>query len=200
MYLEPSDAEIILDWLNNDDEIAFFVSKGPKKWKAVKTIDKLKTYNLFWHTPYQNLPLIRGNNEKPGVIENPWLGWEEVRNSRDDIPYFNDCPGTIKFNLLINRFYIDENNKPVDAILISSFGWIGNYYKVLGKPALEETEKWWKNLRKRINKFSQKIVLTWENNRKTDIYAFPNALKAIENGKRALNQPYTESPKKTYEK
>jgi len=152
---------------------------------------------------------LKGVNDypkEPNIIENPWKGWEELRQHRNSIPYFGTgCPGVINLDINVNRFYINEANKPVDVILISDFGWIGNHYRELGRPALKETEIWWRNLRKKIEKVSQKITIGNPENitsgrKKTIIYAFPQALKAIENGKEILNQPWPNVPQMTYAK
>ncbi len=207
MYLEPEDADILLSWLNDDEHIAFIKSNGPKKWIAVKTLDKLKTRNTLWHIPYSNLPLQKPYPEEPGIIFNPWNGWEEMHENKSKVPYFGTgCPGIIELDVLIDRFYIDEDRKPVDVILKSSFGWIGNYFRIIGRPALKETEIWWKRMRQRINKISKKITIHYDNKgggyKQLDIYAFPAAAKAIENGKVALDQGriVTKSCKVTYEK
>ena len=160
----------------------------------------------LWHTPYENLPLVKEYPNEPDIIKNPWNGWTELRNHKNANPYFGTgCPGIIELSVILNRYYINQANKQVDVILISSFGWIGNYYRELGRPALKETEIWWKNLRKKIDKASQKITICHPDNltsgqKKTTIYAFPHALKAIENGKEVLNQPWSFMPVMTYEK
>jgi hypothetical protein len=205
MYLESEDTDILLNMLNNDNEIAFISPLEPKKWIAVMNIDKLGIVNVLWHIPYKNLPLVKDYPNKPSIIVDPWSGWEEVHNNINGIPYFGNCTGIIHLNIFVNRFFIDaqNNNQPVDVILISYFSWLGNYFRAIGNPALKETELWWKNLRKKIDKISQKVVLTHEENKssgykKTVIYAFPNAVKAIENGKKILNQPFSNIPIQTY--
>lgn len=192
MYLEPEDVNILLNWLNEDEEIAFFKSIGPKQWCAVNKVESLEVINVLWHTRYQNLPLFKGVNEKKEIIGDPWSGWTEVITSPTG-PYFGNCPGIIHLGILVNRYILNENKEQVDVILISGFNWIGNYFRSIGNPALKETENWWKTLRKKVTKISKKFSLegNWS------VYAFPDALKSIETGKKILNVPYAND---TYEK
>jgi hypothetical protein len=68
-------------------------------------------------------------------------------------------------------------------IYISHFGWIGNYYSIIGNKANPLTENFWVRMRKEIKKMSTQIPRENDHIRKKEVYAFPNALKEIQNGK-----------------
>ena len=203
MYLLKDDLEFLNDWLNQEDEIAFLISNGYKKWKAVKEFDLWQDLQvneldydgniysfpqfyrqyLLWHVTGGSLPLLKPieggvklfDDTPEEIIDNPWAGWTETRTGADPFrPYFGaGCPATISLDLNLNS----ETEIP-----LSHFGWIGNRYKLIGSPAEETTEKFWKRLRKMISKVSTKVSRQNSNDYKPEIYAFPNAYKAIQKG------------------
>lgn len=172
MYVEEPDLDVLLRWLNEDDEVAFIVANGPKRWVAKKRIDNLNTNSTqaLWHIPFQWLPLIVDFSTHR-MIEDPWSGWEEIRQGADPRePYFGPgCAGIIWLDPKLNQ----------TKIPISTFQWIGNYYG----GATEETERWWKRLRKRMTRELPKLPRTDDSSRKPEVFTFPSALKAIEDGK-----------------
>ncbi len=205
MYLLAEDAVILNDWLNQEEEIAFLVSNRQKKWIAKKehnitadigtqkfgdgydfVIPNYAEYNL-WHIPSGGLPLLNANTdgvklkldkedwEEENKIENPWLGWTEMRtgiNSR--VPYFGaGHPGVM--HLKINLAHDPE-------IRMSSFGWIGNHYKIIGNGANELTEKFWGKLKRRCKKIATQIPRCNHPTAKKEIFAFPAAYAAIKDG------------------
>ncbi len=79
MYLLDKDVEFLNDWLDQEEEIAFLISNGPKTWIAKKEHNSLSDmgiqlfgdghnfaipnyaeYNL-WHIPSGQLPLLDAN-------------------------------------------------------------------------------------------------------------------------------------------
>jgi hypothetical protein len=206
MYLLDKDVEFLNDWLNQEEEIAFLISNGQKKWIAKKEHDILSDigiqlfgdghnfaipnyaeYNL-WHIPSGQLPLLNANNgavslkfkkedwDEDGKVGNPWLGWTEIRtgaNSR--IPYFGaGHPGVI--HLEINLPHDEE-------IRMSNFGWIGNYYKIIGNAAEQTTEKFWNKLRRMAKKVGTQIPRSNHPEGKKEIFSFPTAYEEIKNGR-----------------
>jgi hypothetical protein len=65
MYLVEKDLEILNEWLNREDEIAFIVSDGSGKWIAKKEYSIVRAPNYYhdeitiWHIPSGPLPLIK---------------------------------------------------------------------------------------------------------------------------------------------
>lgn len=206
MYLLNKDIDFLNDWLNQEEEIAFLVSNGHRKWIAQKehkikadigtqifgdghdfAIPNYAEYNL-WHIPSGKLPLLDSNRDgvklklgkqdwdENGKIENPWLGWTEIRtgaNSR--IPYFGaGHPGVIHL----------EINLPHDQeIRMSNFGWIGNHYKIIGNGANELTVKFWSKLKRMAKKVAIQIPRSNDPLGKKEVFAFPTAYEEIKNGR-----------------
>src|SRR6266498_4489178 len=112
MYLVEPDVEFLNDWLNQEEEIAFLVSNGHKRWIAKKEhniLNDLKN-NFFafshpeyslWHIPSGNLPVIKPHRggvtlrlkeedwKYEQTISNPWEGWTELLTGHpSNILYF----------------------------------------------------------------------------------------------------------------
>lgn len=206
MYLMKEDIACLNDWLNQENEIAFLISNGQNKWIAKERhniISDLGTQNIeheyssvipnfvefnLWHVPSGSLPLLESeltettNSSDNGKILDPWTGWTEKRtgaNSR--IPYFGaGHPGIIHLEIKIS-----EN----EEIPMSCFGWIGNYYKIIGNAADPTTEQFWNKLKRMIKKTGILIPRANDTKRKNEIYAFPNAYREIKNGKKCSLNP-----------
>lgn len=195
MYILDKDLDFLNDWLNQEEEIAFLITNGHKKWIAKEEHDiiadigtqKFAEYNM-WHIPSGQLPLLDPNKggeklkfgkddwNEDGKVDNPWLGWTENRtgaNSR--VPYFGaGHPGIIHLEVKL----------PYDTeIRMSNFGWIGNHYKIIGNGANELTEKFWNKLRRMIKKVATQIPRSNYPSGKKEIYAFPTAYEEIKNGR-----------------
>jgi len=181
MYLNKLDEEELLNFLNKDEEIAFLISNGEKKWKAVKNVSEFtKSRIALWHIPSGKLPLLT-LNDKEEWIEEPFLGWTEKRKGRNEnLPYFGaGWPGIIHLNIRTG------NNKKIG---MSSFEWIGNHYSIVEVSANETTKKYWNRLRRQIKKNSVQISRSDKDGSKPEVYAFNGALDEIEKGKeRSLN-------------
>ena len=203
MYLMREDVELLNDWLNLEDEIAFLTSNGNKRWIARKAhnilvdiegrdfsnqvrVPKYIEYNL-WHIPSGPLPLIgtsmsetlkfwNKDQDKEKKVLDPWSGWKEVRTgANSEIPYFGaGHPGVM---------HLEVKLSDKDIIPMSSFGWIGNHYKIIGNGAEKSTEKFWSKLRRMAKKYAAHIPRGNMENWKKEIYAFPAAYKDIVNGK-----------------
>jgi len=212
MYLLEEDVAVLNGWLNQEDEIAFLVSHGQNKWIATRqhnicrdigaqkfgqdddfVIPNFVEYNL-WHVPSGPLPLLESNSgggklkfnkddwNDDGRIPNPWSGWTEIRtgaNSR--IPYFGPGhPGIIHLEIKISA---------TGEIPMSSFGWIGNHYKIIGNTADKTTEKFWSKLKRMVKKIGTQIPRNNSPEGKKEIYAFPTAYKEIQNGRQCSLNP-----------
>jgi hypothetical protein len=177
IYASEKDTVWVIDQLCTDPQIAFIVSDlsstQKRRWKAIPTLhdQNIQRYCL-WHVPSGKLPLLNNKSDSIEYILNPWEGWDELRVGADtNTPYFGPGhPGIIWYN---NR----SDQKGTRNIGMSSFEWIGNHYKLLGNSASQDTEKWWKSLRNKIKKNSQKIGR--EDAMPVEIFCLPDALEKI---------------------
>lgn len=187
MYLAQQDVELLNKSLNQEEELAFLISNGERKWIAKKEHDinaDLDTqlsglgyaeYNL-WHVPSGSLPLLNVYSDASTHILNPWAGWTEVRTGANPtVPYFGaGHPGVIHLEIKIT----DTGEIP-----LSNFGWIGNHYRIIGNGADKTTEKFWNKLKHIIKKEAKQIPRCNDINGKKEIYAFPAAFEEIKNGR-----------------
>jgi hypothetical protein len=82
------------------------------------------------------------------------------------------------------------DRQAVGNIGLSSIGWIGNRYKVIGRAAKPETERFWKRLRKFVACHATQIPRTGSlDGPDSEIYAFPTALAEIRNGRGQAEKP-----------
>jgi hypothetical protein len=176
-YADEADLGEIVEYLNNEPSIAFIVSSGPTSWKAVDKVNHhyLHEKTYLWHIPGGKLPLVVSGGDDL-IIDDPFVGWED--HSPDDLdyrttPYFG--PGcTVTFDLTFK-----QDNPSI--IGLSTFGWIGNHYSIIGNPAPEVTKKFWGNLRSWISKHSvKKISRSGQlDEGKKEVYAFRYAYEKI---------------------
>ena len=181
MYLADSDADRVLAMLNADEEVAFLVADGPKRWKAIASLPTPPTDSRIgmWHIPSGPLPLLAADKQRNGQIHDPFSGWNELRTGADPTtPYFGaGHPGIIWLNACLSP---KERNS---AGGMSSFEWIGNRYSLVGNPAKKTTELWWKFLRRRIQKISKKVPRGGLSSAlPPEIFAYPAALALLEEG------------------
>ena len=195
LYLEVNDVEILNNWLNDNEEIAFLVVNGTGKWIAKMKhniladngtqtigsrgmnflIPNFIQYNL-WHIPSGQLPLL-GDGAPDSFIDDPWSGWTENRQGfNQNVPYFGvGHVGIIGLNIKL----ADKK----DAIPISYFDWIGNHYKMIGFGADKSTELFWKKLKRMLKKTATQIPRCNDSERKKEVFAFPSAYTEITNGR-----------------
>lgn len=182
-YLSGDDALLLLSFLNQSDDLAFIVSDGDGRWKAVNTIPKLEFCRLaLWNVPSGPLPLLRRGNESDSQIENPWAGWNEERAAADPgLPYFGaGHPGIIWLNLRPNRL---DTSTGALVIGLSSFEWIGNHYRIIGNPASPFTEKLWRGLRNFFRKNGNKVPRGFPSRGGPEkVWALTDALSCFANG------------------
>lgn len=181
MYLTESDAAALIDQLALDPEIAFLVSDGPRRWRAVNDIRfKGDERIALWHVPSGPLPLLLSTHgEADRQVQDPWKGWTEERTGRDpSTPYFGaGHPGIVWLNLRTKG--IDRDS----CCGMSSFEWIGNRYRVLGCAAEPSTDNWWKSLRRRVKKTSQKVPRQGlSGSLPPEVFAFTSAYGLLEAG------------------
>jgi hypothetical protein len=105
IFADEFDAPHLVDWLNGEEDIAFIVSDGPQRWKAVRKVSGIKNgRHALWHVPSGPLPRVKkyGDTEP---IANPWRGWKERHPGRDSTtPWFGGVCTSV-FNLELNTIW-----------------------------------------------------------------------------------------------
>jgi len=181
IYADDTDFQVLHGWLNQNEEIAFVISDGPSRWRAVHTVPSIDSRRIcLWHIPSGPLPLLHPHPSKRiDSITDPWSGWSGLRDGADkSCPYFGaGHPGVFWLN------HWPHGRREPQNIGLSSFEWIGNRYSVIGSPAPEVTEKFWQRLRRWIKKMAIQIPRSGPvDGEHPEIWAFPSALAAFRNG------------------
>ncbi|MEJ2155276.1 MAG: hypothetical protein P8X96_08055 [Desulfobacteraceae bacterium] len=186
IYIDKIDLKMLIDWINAEKNIAFIEGNGPKKWKAVNSIERYEDKrHCLWHCESGPLPLLR-KRLPDGKILDPFKGWKERRTGADSsTPYFGaGHPGVYWLNARTESTYKSG------FLGLSSFEWIGNWYKGIGIVAHPATKKWWDRLRRWVKKQAVRIPRDGEwNGNNPEIYAFPSALDKIKRGEKRDNNP-----------
>lgn len=190
-YADCTDFRTIHNWLNDHDELAFIVTDGYQRWRAVKSVPTLLAGRAcLWHVPSGPLPLLHAApSPEVGQITDPWSGWQELRSGSDPSRPFLGAghPGII-------WLYVHPTSRfGTEGIGFSWFEWIGNHYRILGKGANVSTEKFWRALRRWVQSQTRKIPRAGLIDGPTlEVWTFPSALEGLEaGGKRDSNpDPY----------
>ena len=181
MYLHDTDVEVLVAHLDGDDELAWLAEVAPRRWIA-QAVHPPLTRNQYglWHVPSGPLPLVGKQGAEEGKVTSPWVGWvERRRGANPDVPYFGPGhPGAYWLNLRIGSDVGSDRT----YIRLSSFEWIGNHYRMIGSPATKATELHWKALRRWVSRIATRIPREHDPAQRPEIYAFPAALAAIEEG------------------
>lgn len=186
LYMDEKDAAAFLAELNTDSECAFIVSAGA--WVACTRLEHLVDGRYcLWHVPSGPLPLLRARGEPVGTVEDPWVGWNEVRSGADrSQPYFGSGHvGIIWWDVRT------VSRRIPGGIGLSSFGWIGNHYRVLGRAAAPSTESWWAGLRKKLRRWKARRIPRSgpPDGPRPEVWAMPSALARIQSGAPRDNNP-----------
>jgi len=167
LYADSNDFRTIREWLNASEEVAYIVGDGPGRWRAVGSVPAFGIDRIcLWHVPSGAL----------GGITNPWNGWQEMRAGADPrVPYFGaGDPGVFWLNVR------PTSRRSAGGIGLSSFEWIGNHYRCLGRAAAPSTERFWRGLRRWAQKHAKKVPRTGLlGGPRAEIFAFPFALAAF---------------------
>lgn len=187
MYLFGTDVSALLDHLDGDPEVAWLVPQGPNLWTARLQHPGVAADRwCLWHIPSGPLPFFRPKHGQVDWIEDPWSGWENPTTGTDNLPRFGSHHGVYWLNLRTDP----ARQRAGSLIGLSSFEWIGNRYRVIGEPATRATENHWTLLRKWVSKTARRIPRTGPlEGPKPEIYAFPEALAAIEAGTQRASNP-----------
>ncbi len=187
LYVDETDASLLLECINLDPDVAFIVANGPGQWVARASLDKVEDGRFcIWHVPSGPLPMLN-SRAKPLTVDDPWSGWTELRAGADrTLPYFGQGhPGVIWWNLRTRSRSADG------GLGLSSFEWIGNHYRIIGSPAAPSTEAWWAGLRRLIRKQKAERVPRSGpvDGARPEIWALPSALVKIQRGMHRDNNP-----------
>lgn len=185
--LEPDLAQL-LEHLNVEPDLAFVVATGPRRWCAISQAGGLVAGpHALWHVPSGPSPLLgRHELEPDAAIPDPFAGWvERVPAAAGDQPFFGSHPGII-------WLYIAGFSEP-DVVPMSAFGWIGNRYAAIGRPAPASTAKYWRSLQGWIRRHTVPVPRGGvEPPGPPEVGAFPVAWARLKAGAQgALNPPAT---------
>ena len=180
IYAAAEDFELVRAWLNAESDIAFVVNDGFHRWKAVAHVPSLpQPRACLWHVPSGSLPLLGPKIDDPvQSVLDPWKGWAERRSgANSSVPYFGaGHPGVIWLNVRVP-------GRSASSIGLSSFEWIGNWYRIIGKPASETTSRWWQRLRRWVKKSAVRIPRSGALvGRDAEIWALPSAYDLFAKG------------------
>jgi len=188
LYADDADFGLIHKWINDEPDLAFIVSDGPGRWRAVARLTELTGRRIcLWHVPSGPLPLLHPHpSDTVDPITDPWSGWQELRAEGHGgrHPYFGaGHPGIFWLNHRPTRLTNPE------VIGLSSFEWIGNHYRIIGRPAEASTEKYWKRLRTWISKQSIKLPRSGPLQGRGEIFTLPSAAARIQSGSARDSNP-----------
>lgn len=198
VFLDEQDAKNLINWLNQEQEIAFIVADGLNRWKAVSTVASLEDgEHSLWHVPGGELTLW-GACDFEEIIADPWNGWTTEPRTRafPNIPllvqpYFEVAhPAVIWLDLRTRHrpYSQQERNelrvlnasllRDTDYMMVSDFQWIGNHYQ----PAPQQTHQWWKRLKKWVEREAVRLRQFNDAKGKFDrwsFWAFPSAFQKL---------------------
>ena len=180
LYADATDIAEVLAYLNDDEECAFVIADGSKRWKAVKIVPRLDDgRHCLWIHSGGPLPLLRPNHQPDQLIPDPWNGWTELRSGADPSqPFFGaGHPAVVWFNVRARA------RSAPDAIGMSAFEWIGNHYRIIGSPAPDCVMKWWQRLGRRVKKSAKRVPRSGPlDGPGAEIWALPSAHARLVNG------------------
>jgi hypothetical protein len=187
-YADATDFRTIHSWLNECEELAFIVTDGPQKWRAVNSVRELMPGRAcLWHVPSGPLSLLYPEPScKIETIIDPWSSWRELRPGSDTSrPYFGAGDSGIIWLYVHPTSRIDS-----EGIGFSWFEWIGNHYRILGSGANPATEKFWRGLRRWVKKRTKNIPRAGPlDGPSPEVMAFPSALARFEAGEKRDQNP-----------
>jgi hypothetical protein len=131
---------------------------------------------------------LRGRGTADGIIEDPWKGWHEEQSGVDrKNPYF----GSGHVGIIWLNAHAQGNQS--HNIGLSSFEWIGNHCRLIGRPAPTVTERFWKKLGRIVKKQAVRIPRSgpWDG-QNPEIWVLPEALKQIMAGHERDPNPYVD--------
>jgi hypothetical protein len=178
LYATAADLMQVLAHLNADEEIAFLVSAGSDRWRAVEQVRALEPgRTLIWHRPGGPLPLLQPDGAET-VIANPFAGWaERVSSQAGRVPFFGSIPAIVTLDVPLVAA-VEEGRVPMSAL-----GWIGQRYQTAGRPAAAATAAWWRRVQRWIANLGVPVQRAgMARGRSSIVFALPEARQRLAAG------------------
>ena len=178
LYATPADLLLVLTRLNADEEIAFLVSTGSDRWRAVEQVPGLAPgRTLLWHRPGGPLPLLKPDGTET-VISDPFAGWvERVPSNAGWVPFFGSIPAIVTLDLPSVAAAAEQR------VPMSALGWIGQRYQAAGRPAASATVAWWRRLQRWVAGVGVAVQRAgMERQRGSTVFALPEAHRQLAAG------------------
>jgi hypothetical protein len=176
LYASSEDGELIREWINADDHIAWIVKAEQHgceyRWQAVKKLNALAAQEYaLWHVESGPLNIPSGTLGQPDIaVLDPFSG--------------GNLPGPFHFS-----FNPVGRERP-ESIGRSEFSWLRNRYKPIGKPAPPVCLKWWARLGRFIKSNATEVPWPYPHGLdKLVAYAFPEAIERMRVGIHADANP-----------
>lgn len=189
LYLLGADVDAVLDRLNDDSEVAFLVRDDGQRWRATETLSDPAVATVLWHVP-SGPPITLSPDGPTGTVDDPWSGW--VDHDWEDpvdnlIPRLQDSPNLFELNLDVPQ----RSDVPIG---LSSLSWIGDHYAAIGRSASDSARRWWNRTRSFVQRSATPVSRSGDlhrlhRNRRLHVWAFPEALSALEAGRHRRDNP-----------
>jgi hypothetical protein len=178
MYALAPELRTIVEYLNEDANVAFIVADGPRRWRAVERVGDLAPgHHAIWLRAHGPLPLVESPGVEPSAtIADPMAGWDErVPASTPAMPFFGSDPAVVWAH--VPRF--DEHT----SVPMTAFGWIGDRYRGIDHGASAAARQWWRRLQKWIRSRTEIVRRGGpDGTGPKDVAAFPDALARLQSG------------------
>lgn len=183
-YLTDDDLPTLVDWLNNEDDVAWLLKVDQHgclyRWQAFSTVTSLAPgeYGL-WHMRSQR-PIIPSGSARAEntVVADPFRGWDQrLDHDQAQTPWFGaQHTGPFRFR------YMPEGTEAPNSIGRSGFFWQADYFRPIGHSADSVSKKWWNRLKRFIGK--QTVPVPWppDSDSRLRAYVFPHAREMHVNG------------------
>lgn len=191
LYVTAPDIDVIRSWLNAEPEIAWIILESRAgdrcRWKAVDELSVLDVdCYVLWHTRAGPLSIPSGDPTIPNArVVDPYAGWiQRGLDPRTITPWFADLPGPFTVTLREN------GREHSESIARSGFSWLGDYFRLIGKPAHPAAKAWWHRLRRFVK--SRAAAIPWPyptGSGKRLAFAFPEAHRQILAGRPVETNP-----------
>ena len=187
VYATKNDADLIRSWINEEPDIAWIIKVAEQgntcHWRAINAIDVIEeqTYAL-WHTGSGRLNIPSGDgNIADAVVADPYVGWfQTMEGSGATEPWFGgNLPGPYSFR------FAELGREAPGSLARSGFSWPEDRYKSIGNPAHVDAKRWWKKLRKFLDRSAAQVpwITTTGMKRPIMAYVFPEAELQISQGR-----------------
>jgi hypothetical protein len=185
LYMTAKDAEILRLWINDERSVAWIVEvarDGDKRtWRAVDRIDVLATVDYcLWHRDSGPLNVPTGEADIPdAIILDPMKGWTQTAvDQQATTPWFGaNLPGPYVLQVR------ERGKESPGSLARSEFGWLGDYFRPIGKEAHPAAKRWWTRAQRFIKQQATAIPWPYPTGVRRRAYAFPDAHTQIRDGR-----------------